>query len=293
MVSSLVQDIKKTFEQGNTLTRLIIINVAIFVVFNIIYLFGSYTNANQAPYWLTTFAEYLQLSTKPSEIILRPWTIISHMFLHHGFWHLLWNMLFLYWFGRIVGDFIGDNKILPLYILGGLMGALFYVLTANIFSYGEGTTFYAMGASAAAMAMVVAAATLSPDYEMRLLLIGNVKLKYVAAVLVFLDIIGTGGRMNTGGHFGHIGGAVMGFMYIDQLQKGNELGRWIEGMKMIFQRKRKSPLRVVHQAKSFKDEVNLDTEAELNRILEKIKSEGIGSLSPREKAFLQKMSESE
>ena len=292
MVSSLVDDLKRTFEQGNTLTRIILINVGVFVVFNIIYLFGSYANAGEAPLWLRNFAEFLQLSSKPSEIFFRPWTIITHMFLHKGFWHILWNMLFLYWFGRIVGDFIGDQRILPLYILGGLMGAVFYVLSANILPYGEGITYYAMGASAASMAMVVAAATLSPDYIMRLILIGDVKLKYVAAVLVFLDLIGTGGSMNTGGHFGHLGGAVMGFLYVDQLRKGNEMASWIEGVKGLFKKRpKKSPLRVVHQSKP-EEKVNLDSEAELNRILDKIKEEGIGKLTPREKAFLKKMSES-
>lgn len=291
MFASLTEDIKKTFEQGNTLTRLIIINIGIFVVFNIIYLFGSYSAGGQAPYWLQKFAEYLQLSSEPSEIFFRPWTIFTHMFLHHGFWHLLWNMLFLYWFGRIVGDFIGDDKILPLYILGGLMGAVFYVLSANILPYGDGTTFYAMGASAAAMAMVVAAATLSPDYNLRLLLIGDVKLKYVAAVLIFLDLIGTGGRMNTGGHFGHLGGAIMGFLYIDQLRKGNEMASWIENIKGLFQREKRSPLKVVHN-KHTEETIHLDSEKELDRILDKIKAEGMSSLSAREKAFLKKMSES-
>lgn len=291
MVSSLVEDIKKTFEQGNTLTRIIIINIGVFVVFNLIWLFGSYANAGTAPSWLLTFSEYLQLSSKPSEIFWRPWTIATHMFLHKGFWHILWNMLFLYWFGRIVGDFIGDNKILPLYILGGLMGALFYVLSANILPYGQGSTYYAMGASAASMAMVVAAATLSPDYNLRLLLIGDVKLKYVAAVLIFLDLIGTGGRMNTGGHFGHLGGALMGFLYIDQLRKGNEMAGWIDQVRNLFTRPKKSPLKVIRRDEP-KSSQPLDTEAELNRILDKIKTEGIGSLTPREKAFLERLSDS-
>ena len=123
------------------------------------------------------------------------------------------------------------------------MGALFYLLSANILPYGQGSTYYAMGASAAAMAMVVAAATLSPDYNLRLILIGDVKLKYVAAVLIFLDLIGTGGRMNTGGHFGHLGGALMGFLYIDQLRKGNEMASWIDQVRNLFTRQKKSPLK--------------------------------------------------
>jgi hypothetical protein len=160
-------------------------------------------------------------------------------------------------------------------------------------SYGEGIVHYAMGASAASMAMVVGAATLSPDYNMRLLLIGDVKLKYIAVVLVFLDLIGTTGSMNSGGHFGHLGGALMGFLYIDQLRKGKNLGIWLEVLLNRQWITKHKHLKVVH----FNEEKIVNTEIwtqedELNRVLDKIKAEGMGSLSDKEKAFLKKMSES-
>lgn len=123
--------------------------------------------------------------------------MFTSMFLHEGFWHLLWNMLFLYWFGRIVGDFIGDQRILPLYLLGGLTGAVVFFISANLLPYGMGGRF-ALGASAGVMAIVVAAGTISPDYIMRLLLLGDVKLKYIVAVLVFLDLILIPNGGNTG-----------------------------------------------------------------------------------------------
>lgn len=293
MVNSITEDIKRTFQRGNTLTRIIIVNIGVFVAINVIYLFATYANAGSTPQWFHTLTHWLSVSSTLSELILRPWTWLTHMFLHQGFWHILWNMLFLYWFGRIIGDFIGDNKVLPLYILGGLMGGLFFFMSANLFPYGSGQDFYAMGASAAAMAMVVGSATLSPDYNMRLILIGDVKLKYIAAVLVFLDLIGTAGSMNTGGHFGHIGGAVMGYLYIDQLRKGNNLGAWIEKIIQWRWSDHRRQLRVVHRNEYRDvDTQQLNEEEELDRILDKIKEKGLGSLSDYEKAFLKKMSES-
>lgn len=292
MVKSITEDIKRTFEQGNSLTRIIIVNIGVFVGINILYLIATYSNAGTTPSWYITVSNWLSLSSHPQEILFRPWTWITYMFLHKGFWHILWNMLFLYWFGRIIGDFIGDQKVLPIYILGGLMGGLFFFLSANLLPYGQGVQSYAMGASGAAMAMVVGAATLSPDYNMRLLFIGDVKLKYIAAVLVFLDLIGTAGNMNTGGHFGHLGGALMGFIYIDQLRKGNNLGGWIERIMNWRPLGQRRQLRVVHRNEQVDTPDQIDEEAELNRILDKIKAKGLGSLSDREKTFLKKMSES-
>lgn len=291
MVKSIAEDIRRTFQQGNNLTKVILVNIGIFVGINIIFLFSTYGNGGTTPDWYYTLSHWLSLSSTSLEAFIRPWTWFSHMFLHTGFWHILWNMLFLYWFGRIVGDFIGDDKVIPLYVMGGLMGGLFYFLSANILPYGQGQQYYAMGASAAAMAMVVGAATLSPDYNMRLLLIGDVKLKYVAAVLIFLDLIGTAGSMNTGGHFGHLGGALMGYIFIEQLRRGNNLGAWVNTLLNFRVATKRRRLKVVHRAGE-SGPIELNEEDELNRILDKIKTEGLSSLSEREKAFLQKMSES-
>lgn len=291
MVKSIAEDIRRTFEQGNTLTRIILINIGVFVAINIVYMMATYGNGGVTASWYNTLSNWLSLSSSTSEAFLRPWTWFTHMFLHKGFWHILWNMLFLYWFGRIIGDFIGDDKVLPLYIVGGLMGGVFYFLSANILPYGAGQQYYAMGASAAAMAMVVAAATLSPDYVMRLLFIGDVKLKYIAAVLVFLDLIGTAGSMNTGGHFGHLGGAIMGYLYIDQLRKGNDLAGWVDNLMWWKWNNKKRKLKVVHRSERPHRPV-VSEEEELDRILDKIKVDGLGSLSDGEKEFLKKMSES-
>jgi len=213
----------------------------------------------------------------------------------------LWNMLFLYWFGRIVGDLIGDHRILPLYIMGGLTGALAFFLSANAIGYGGGSTVYALGASGAVMALVTSAGVLAPDYRMHLILIGEVKLKWVVAALIFLDLIGTASNINTGGHFAHLGGVIFGWFYIVQLREGRDPGAWVQqimdGISGLFRAQKStgksgSRMKVVHRKEGSRStgytapQRTADFQAELDRILDKIKATGYDSLSDEEKEFL-------
>ncbi len=292
MFDSIVKDIKQQVRHGNNVTRLILINVFLFIFINTLYFLFTHLNAGQTHSLYYSIEEYLSLSSNIGEIGYRPWTILSHFFLHTDFWHILWNMLFLYWFGRIIGDFIGDEKVISLYILGGLFGAFFFCASANFLPYGAGGTHYAMGASAATMAIVAGAATLAPDYNMRLLFIGDVKIKYIAAVLILLDLFGTAGSWNTGGHFGHLGGAFAGVLYVYGRRSGVDLGLWVErlldklSILTLTPKQPAAPLKVVHK----KETITTPSEEELNRVLEKIKKEGLGSLSDEERHFLDKMS---
>ena len=287
---------------GNMVTRVIIINIAVFIFINLAYVLLTHLNAGTTHPIYHKVVEYLSISSNWWEVLTRPWTIFTHMFTHEGFWHLLWNMLFIYWFGRIVGDFIGDQHILPIIITGGLAGAAAYFLSANIMPYATGVTHHALGASAAAMALVVGGATISPDYNMRLLFLGDVKLKYIAAALVLIDLVGTAGQINTGGHFGHLGGAALGYFYILQLRKGAPFGEWVNDASDIIigfldrKPKRNKNLKVVHNSNKpqhvKKDVLIEDKEQELNRILDKIKEKGLGTLSENERNFLNEMSDS-
>ena len=301
MFRSIIEDLIHQFASGNMITRIVIINVAVFVFVNLIYFFSTHLNAGHTPRFFTEFIHYLSVSSDMLEFFLRPWTWITSMFLHQGFWHILWNMLFLYWFGRIVGDLIGDHRILPIYIMGGLAGALAFFLSANVFGYNAGGTAYALGASGAVMALVTASGVLAPDYRMNLILIGEVKLKWVVAVLIFLDLIGTASNINTGGHFAHLGGVLMGWVYIMQLRDGKELGAWVNNVKdtinSMFRSagsssRSGSKIRVVHRAASKKEvhferkDRTADFQAELDRILDKIKAKGYDGLTEEEKDFL-------
>jgi len=254
MVDSIIGDIKSTFRSGNMVSKLILVNVAAFIVINLIYVF-DFQNGSDSFYQTVTNA--LSLPSAFERLIKQPWSLITHMFLHEGFWHLAMNMLIFYWFGRIVGDFIGDDRILPIYIMSGLFGGLVYMMHDLYLPGGTDGAALAMGASAAVMATVWTAAMLSPDYHMHLLILGPVKLKYIALGLLFMDLVGSAGDMNKGGHFAHIGGAVFGMIYVYLLRDGKDLAAPFTG---------------------------------LDRILDKINTRGYDKLSAEEKDFLYRAS---
>ena len=298
MFQPIIDDVKRTFQSGNMVSKLIIINVAVFLFVLIIGIFLKQGDPNAAAYqWLI---KNLAVSSEGMTILRKPWTLVSHMFLHEGLWHLAWNMLLFYWFGRIVGDFIGDRKILPIYILGGLAGILVYFIAAKIGVVGSSI---ALGASAAVMAVISTAACLSPNYMMRLLIIGDVSIKYIVLFLIILDLVGISNMDNTGGHIAHLGGVAFGALFVYLLRNGFDLAdgfnEFISQVKSIFQKKekktKKSPLTVKHSAVrkskssgrgSSRSDASMPFEEKLDRILEKIKSEGYDNLTGEEKEFL-------
>lgn len=309
MFDSIWEDVKREFSYGNMVTRLVIINIAIFVFVNIVRLLLFLGNAGVEPGIYQDFLHFFCMSSEPFHVLTHPWGIFTSMFLHEGVWHVLWNMLFLYWFGRIVGDFIGNQRILPLYLLGGLVGGLFYFLSAQFLNMGQ----YALGASGAVMAIVVAAGTIAPDYIMRLLFIGDVKLKYIVAVLVFLDLIGIASTSNTGGHFAHLGGAAFGALFVSQLRKGNDMAvpvnNFIDGVKNFFKGEKKEKLtrkkprmayknpearqrrfarnkRAANNVSDTMTKEQLSHQERVDFILDKIKQSGYESLTIEEKEFL-------
>ncbi len=293
MFRSLWDDVQKQFRHGNMITRLVLINVGVFVLINLTWLILK-ASAGGSDGIYRTVLHFLCLSSSPWEIITRPWTPFTSMFLHESFWHILWNMLFLYWFGRIVGDLIGDHKILPMYLMGGLVGGLAFVLSALIIGYGGGSTVYALGASGAVMGLVMAAGVLAPDYEMRLILIGNVKLKYIVAVILFFDIIGLGSNVNTGGHFAHLGGALFGYLYIYYIRRGRDLARpyynvidWLtepaDKKKPEFKVFSGNKHTSSSKEKKRKDKVSQER---IDAILDKIREDGYDSLTEEEKEYL-------
>ncbi len=210
MVDSILNDVKKEFSHGNMITRIIIVNVALFMLLNLVKLLLYFASGGVLPEAYDTFRNFFLISSDWQHTLTHPWSLITSMFMHEGVFHILFNMLFLYWFGKIVGDLIGDEKILPIYLLGGLAGMVAYFLSANIMPFGELGGRYALGASAAVMAIVVASGMIAPNYIMHLLFLGAVKLKYIVTALVFIDMISLANNVNTGGHFAHLGGALFG-----------------------------------------------------------------------------------
>ncbi len=316
MFRSIWEDIKREFSYGNMVTRLVIINAAVFVVINLIWVIlqisSGYTTSSLYREILSLFA----MSSNWLDVLIYPWSIITSMFLHEGFFHILFNMLMLYWFGRIIGDLVGDHRILPLYLLAGLAGNLAYFIYANLLSP---TPSIAYGASGAVMGIVIAAAVLAPEKEMRLLLLGDVKLKYIAFALLLIDVIGIGGLDNTGGHFAHLGGALFGWVFIRRLQQGDDLSapvnNFIHKVREFFRglgqdrgkKKERGGPRVAYRNPNNKKEPatrsnrftrrntekkaggpenGLSHEEKVDAILEKIKESGYEKLTEEEKKYL-------
>lgn len=294
MFGSIVEDIKSQFKMGNMITRLIILNVGIWAVMALI---KSFTPADSTFY--QSLVNALAIPGEPLKLLFRPWTIVTHLFVHGGFWHVFWNMIILYWFGRIVGDLVGDRHILPLFFAGGFAGGLAYFLSYQLM---PGIGSYAIGASAAVMALVMAAGRLAPDYIMHLILIGPVKLKFIVLALIFFDILGAGGSNNTGGHIAHLAGIGMGWLFVAQMgSRGsisdrfngmfNWLGRLFGGSQPR-QRPQRSPLTVKYKSDqlSSKSIEEPSIEEQVDAILEKIKKSGFESLTKKEREILAKAS---
>lgn len=293
-MSGIADDFKKEwFRPDNILPRIIIINVVVFVVLNLIQLFCTIFNVSEVFYAVTRIF-YL-----PAEIIsflITPWTIITYAFAHTAFFHLLSNMLFLYWFGAIAREYLGNQRILALYIFGAVAGAVPYLIMYNTIDYFIvlRPALGMLGASASVYAIIVAAATLLPNYKVHLFLIGEVKLKYIAMAVVFLSFIAVMGS-NAGGDAAHLGGALLGFVFAKEYQKGRDWSKpfikflnWTEN---IF--KRKPVMRVMrnenHQGQKNNSEdyqmMNPNEEI-IDKILDKISESGYESLSKEEKQVL-------
>lgn len=299
MLQSILEDVRREFRMGNMVTRLVIVNIVGFLTINLIRLVLWLGNAGVVHPVYYQIRKYLTLSSEPWFDLTHPWVLITSIFLHEGFWHLLWNMLFLFWFGRIVGDLIGNHRVMPLYLLGGIFAGLIFILSAQFLPFGNHGEVYALGASGAVMALVVAAGMIAPDYGIHLIIIGEVRLKYIVAVLVVLDLISLANDSNTGGHFAHLGGAFFGYLFIVLIREGIDLSTGVNSLMAsiigLFQpvQQKKGPRLVYVQEngkrkKTSRNEVN--PQKKLDGILEKIKQKGIESLSAEERDFLEKQS---
>jgi membrane associated rhomboid family serine protease len=288
-MSTLWQNIQyKMLRSGSKLNLLIGINIIAFLLINIIDIIAKYLfNTNVISFYSD---EYLSLPAALPKLLTHFWTPVTYMFMHAGIWHILFNMLWFYWFGMIFEEYLGKKRTLGLYLMGGLAGAFLFVFSYNIFPFfthvnaAAATTL--VGASASVMAIIVATATLLPDYTISLILIGPVKLKWLALFFVIMDFLGIAG-LNAGGELSHLGGALLGFVYIKQLQKGHD---WIGAIAKLF--KPKSKLKVVANNLSRKTS-DFPRQEEIDLILDKISRSGYDSLSKQEKEILFRASNNE
>lgn len=296
MDTSFLDDFKNAWNKpNNALAQIIIINAVIFIVMAVLNVFSTLLGATGLFDII-----YNQFSIPPrfDEFIFRPWTIITYAFAHDlsGIMHILFNMLVLYWFGKLIAEYIGNNKVIAIYILGALAGAVTYLFVYNAIPfYVERSEFHGMvGASAAVYAMTVAAATLMPNYSFQLLFFGSVRIKYIALFYIIISFMGSVGG-NAGGNIAHLGGAFIGYIYIKQLQSGNDIGKWVIGVMNFFKSffTKQSNIKVTHKSKRASTSrgkssktATQSEQAEIDSILDKISQSGYESLSSEEKQKL-------
>lgn len=293
---AIVDEIKESFKKGSNLVKLIYINLAVFVIVKIIsairFLFGLEQIAeNPISKWLAVPANGMALLEKP-------WTIITYMFYHEGFLHILFNLLWLYWFGIIFLRYFDQKKLLNIYLLGGLSGAALYIAAFNIFPAFQNIVVNpeagALGASASVIAVCMAISFYAPNHSINLIFIGPIKLKYIAAVLIILDIISIK-SFNSGGHIAHLGGALFGYLFTRQYKKGKYLGKnfsnFLDSFFSIFKPRKKMKVTYKKPVDDYEyNKMKVDKQKEIDKILDKIAKSGYKSLTKDEKEKLFKMS---
>jgi len=283
--------IKQKFREGDALSRLIFINVAVFVFLQTISVLLLLFN-----HQFTWAAEFLAAPANVFYLLLKPWTAITYMFLHEGFFHILFNMFALYWFGRLFLMYFSQKQLVALYLIGGLAGYVFFAGAYNLFPYFQPAinSSIILGASGSIMAIILAVATQSPNLEMRMLFVGNLKLKYIALLAVITSFFSITSN-NAGGEIAHLGGALTGYIFIVSLRQGNDLTAWLNKMLDFISDLFKPRKLKVHKNKGFAERKMTDAEynqhkasrmKEIDRILDKIKASGYDSLSADEKKKL-------
>jgi len=273
----------RVFKSGSKLYMLIGINVIVFLAIGAASVLENLVLNSDNVYQLAY--SYLTLPSYLPRLAAHFWTPLTYMFMHADFLHLLFNMLWLYWLGQIFEEFLGDKRILGLYLMGGLAGALFFVGSYNLFPMFTQNGIYVgasvVGASASVMAIIAAAATITPNYEIMLFGILPIKLKWIAVFYVATGFWGIKGP-NAGGEIAHLGGALMGFIYVKQLQRGND---WIAGIANLFKFKKRSKLKVASTNRNIVTD-DAPRQEEIDRILDKISTTGYDNLSKQEKDTL-------
>jgi membrane associated rhomboid family serine protease len=290
-MASFISDLKSRFHRGDINVQLIYINVGVFVVTTLVSVFLRLFNIGDAS-WMN----FMTLPASIPEFLKQPWSLLSYMFLHADPLHLLFNMLWLYWFGQLFLSFFSARHFRGLYLLGGICGGLFYMLALNVFPYFTPYIYIStlLGASASVLAIVVATAVREPEYRVNFMFVGSVRLKYVALFMVVTDLLFvTSG--NGGGHIAHLGGALAGWWFAWSLRKGKDVTKWINGVldgcsdvwSKLSSKKPKMKVSKGGRAADYDYNARKKQQSEeIDRILDKLKKSGYGSLTTEEKKRL-------
>lgn len=299
MTNSILDDFKNAWNKPNNApAQFIIINVVIFLAMITFMLFLGKDSS--------VFSFIYKQFAMPSdlgELITRPWTIITYSFAHslRGIGHIFWNMIGFFWFSKLILEYMGNDKVISLYVTGAIAGGLAFLLAYNLIpAYVNSGHTVMVGASAAVYATVVGAATLLPNYTFYLIFFGPVKIKYIAAFFVISSYVGLASTGSGIADTAHLGGAFWGFLFVRQMQKGTDLGAWviqsIDFIKSFF--KKPSNIKVTHRSEKAKTvksrpvkkptskKAGEASQEQIDAILDKISQSGYESLTKEEKQQL-------
>jgi len=288
---SVIDNLKQAFRHGNSVIKLIYINGAVFVILNLFLLVFQLFNSSG-----NFILNYLAVPASLPELLHKAWTPLSYMFLHQGILHFFFNMLTLFWFGKIFLMYFTEKQLVGLYIVGGLFGAFLYIAAFNLLPYFAPALEHSilLGASASIMAIILATAIQLPNLELNVLLLGNVKLKYIAVFFVLMSVFGITSD-NGGGQLAHLGGALAGYLFVVSLRQGKDftkgISRILDFVFNIFQPRKLKVKPNPHRRKPPMNDADFNVNkarkmAEIDNILDKIKTSGYESLTAEEKKRL-------
>lgn len=279
-------NLKYQYSRLNIAEKLIAINLGIYIV-DLLFTFLMNWNRN-------TFVQWFELPADFFEFLSQPWSVVTYSFFHAGFGHLFWNMIILYFTGRIFLNLFGPRTFINVYFLGIILGGLLFLMSYNVFPAFMGTRTALIGASAGVTAVLIFICTYMPNQEVRLIFF-NIKLWYIGAFVVLMDLIQIASS-NSGGRIAHLGGALLGYVFARQLLQGRDIGKgfsaFLDSLASLFKKgEKKAPMKTVYRKKeaSKKAKVNYEKEnrqRKIDSILDKISKSGYESLSQDEKDFL-------
>lgn len=291
MAADIINKLKHKYKHGSVLMRFIYINLAFFVVIKVISLFTTLFNI-----YSFDLITILGVPSGINMLLNRIWTLFTYMFVHEQILHILFNMLWLYWFGKIFLQYFTGRVFGSLYVLGGLGGALLYILAFNYIPYfASMDRSWMIGASASVMAIVMGAAFYRPDVKLNLFLIGPIKIVYIAIAAFIIDFLSLGNGINEGGHVAHIGGAIIGYLFAMQYKNGKDITAWVGKLIDWFvnltkpRKSKKSKMKVKYKRNETDMEYNErknNEQDEIDAILDKLKTSGYNGLSSDEKRKL-------
>lgn len=275
-----LKNLKSKFDSGTIVEKLIYINIFIFLFTLFISVFQDLFKND------TNFLiQWFSLDASTDSLFTKPWSLISYGFLHEGFIHIIFNLIALYFIGNLFIDYFTQKQLFTFYLLGTFFGGLFYLFSQNYFPLFEGKTTTLIGASAGISTIFIGISTYMPNFELKIRFIGFVKLWYLAAIWVSLDVLGLTGE-NAGGHFAHLGGSIFGFLYINKVR--NRKFNIFKKLFSIFTPKKK-PLKTVYKStNNTKTNSNTKdlTQKQIDIILDKISKSGYDTLTKEEKEIL-------